>query len=107
MTGYERVLLYRLTVKTGLRRDEIASLRKSPFNFETCTVTVKPKHTKNKKAAILPLRKDTAAELQIYLSNKMPAAKTFNVPVKTANMIKEDLIAAGIPYVDDAGRFAE
>ena len=107
MTGYERALLYRLTVETGLRRDELDSLKKSSFNFDTCTVTVEPGYTKNKKIAILPLRKDTATELQVFLSSKMPTTKAFKVPVKTADMIKEDLTAAGIPYVDDAGRFAD
>ncbi len=37
----------------------------------------------------------------------MPTTKAFKVPVKTADMIKEDLAAAGIPYVDDAGRYAD
>ena len=107
MTGYERALLYRLTVETGLRREELESLKKSSLNFDTCTVTVEPGYTKNKKIAILPLRKDTAAELQVFLSSKMPTTKAFKVPVKTADMLKEDLAAASIPYVDDAGRFAD
>ncbi len=99
--------MYRLTLETGLRRDELDSLKKTSFNFDICTVTVEPGYTNNKKIAILPLRKDTAATLPVFLSNKMPTTKAFKVPVKTADMFKEDLAAANIPYVDDTGRFAD
>ena len=107
MTGYERALLYRLTTETGLRRDEAKSIKKSSFDFNDCTVTVEAGDTKNRKIAILPLRKDTAIELQEFLSGKMPNTKAFKVPEKTAKMIKADLADAGIPYVDDAGRYSD
>ncbi len=107
MTGYERALLYRLAAETGQRRDELKSLKKSSFDFENLTVTVEAGYTKNKKPAVLPLRKDTALVLQEYLAGKMPSIKAFKVPVKTALMLKADLKAAKIPYVDDAGRYAD
>ncbi len=107
MTGYERALLYRLAAETGLRRDELKSLKKSSFDFDVCTVTTEAGDTKNKKLAVLPLRKDTALVLQEYLAGKMPSVKAFKVPVKTALMLKADLKAAKIPYVDDAGRYAD
>jgi len=107
MTGYERALLYRLTAETGQRRDELKSLKKSSFDFENLTVTVDAGYTKNKKPAVLPLRKDTALVLQKYLAGKMPSVKAFKVPVKTALMLKADLKAAKIPYIDDAGRYAD
>ena len=37
----------------------------------------------------------------------MPSVKAFNVPYKTANMLKADLADAGIPYVDDTGLYAD
>jgi len=107
MTGYQRALLYRLAAETGQRRNELKSLKKSSFDFENYTVTVEAGYTKNKKPAVLPLRKDTALVLQEYLAGKMPSVKAFKVPVKTAIMIKADLKAAKIPYVDDAGRYAD
>ena len=107
MTGYERALLYRLAAETGQRRDELKSLKKSSFDFENLTVTVEAGYTKNKKPAVLPLRKDTALVLQEYLTGKMPSVKAFKVPVKTALMLKADLKAAKIPYIDDAGRYAD
>ena len=99
--------MYRLATETGLRRDELKSLKKSSFNFNDCTVMVKARDTKNKKMATLPLRKNTAIELQKFLSGKMPHTKAFKVPVKTASMIKVDLYDAGIPYVDDAGQYGD
>ena len=107
MTGYERALLYRLAIETGLRAKELRSLRGASFDFNNLTVTAEIGYTKNKKVAILPLRKDTAAELQAYLSSKMPNIKAFDVPIKTADMLKEDLAVAGIPYVDDAERYVD
>ena len=107
MTGRERATLYRFAAETGLRRNEIKSLKKSSFNFSNCTVVVEITYTKNKKATVLPLRKATSAELQEFLAGKMPNVKAFKVPEKTADMIKEDLAAAQIPYVDDAGLFAD
>jgi hypothetical protein len=107
MTGYERALLYRLAIETGLRAKELRSLKKSSFDFNNLTVVAEIGYTKNKKVAILPLRKDAAIDLQVFLSSKTPNTKAFNVPMKTADMLKEDLAAAGIPYVDDAERYAD
>jgi len=53
------------------------------------------------------LRKDTVAELQSFVADKLPSVQVFKVPVKTADMLKADLEAAKIPYVDDAGRYAD
>ncbi len=107
MTGYERALLYRLAIETGLRAKELRSLKRSSFDFNNLTVTAEIRYTKNKKVAILPLRKDTAIDLQVFLSSKTPNTKAFKVPIKTADMLKEDLAAAGIPYVDDAERYVD
>jgi integrase len=107
MDGHQRALLYRLAVETGLRRDELKSLKKSSFDFENYTVTVEAAYSKNRRQSTLPLRKDTAAELRSVVAGKLPNAQVFKVPEKTANMLKADLEAVGIPYVDDAGRYAD
>jgi len=99
--------LYRLAVETGLRRDELKSLRGPSFDFENLTVTVEAGYSKNRKQSVLPLRKDTAAEIGSFLQGKLPTVQVFKVPEKTADMLKEDLTAAKIPYVDDAGRYAD
>ena len=112
MDGYQRALLYRLAVETGLRADEIRSLTVGSFDFERRTVTVGSQHTKNHKEAVLPLRADTAAELRQFLAGKLPNVKAFGgtykrLTDKTNLLIQADLQAAGIPYVDESGRYAD
>jgi len=107
MTGYERYLVYRLACETGLRAKELKMLTVSSFDFESLTVIVIDAYSKNRNQSILPLRKDTAIELQAHFANKAPSVKAFKMPYKTANMLKADLADAGIPYVDDAGRYAD
>ena len=112
MEGYERALLYRLAAESGLRANEIRSLKISSFDFENHIVNVKSGCTKNKKEAILPLKPDTATELEEFFRGKLYNAKAFGgtykrLTLKTADMLKADLADAGIPYVDDAGRYAD
>lgn len=107
MTGPERVMLYRLAIETGLRRNELKSLRVSSFDLEANTVTARAYMTKNKNLAKLPLRPDTATQLRVFFVGKKPDAQAFAVPVNTAHMIKADEVDAGIPYVDDEGRYAD
>ena len=45
--------------------------------------------------------------MQEFLAKKIPNVEAFKVPEKTADMMKEYLAAAKIPYVDDAGLFAD
>jgi len=61
----------------------------------------------NRKQSVLPLRKDAAAEIENFLQGKLPTVQVFKVPEKTADMLKEDLAVAKIPYIDDAGRYAD
>ena len=57
MEGDERALLYRVAAETGLRFKELQSLKVSSFDFKACTVRVSCAYTKNKKMALVPLRK--------------------------------------------------
>jgi len=107
MTGQERSLLYRLAIETGLRANELRSLRVSSFDFRKGTVTIKGSDAKNRHEATLPLKADTAAELQVLLAGKFPSARAFKVPGKPVDMFKSDLVAAGISYQDDAGRYCD
>ena len=106
-TGYERALLYRFAAYTGLRANEIRNLTVSSFDFDNYTVKVKAAYSKRRREDTLPLRKDFASELQSFIAGKLPTAQIFKVPRKTADMLKADLEAVNIPYVDDAGRYAD
>jgi len=112
MEGCERVLLYRVTVETGLRRKELRSLKVSSFDFDHNTVTVVAGYSKRRREDVLPLRSETAADLKAFFAGKLPTAKAFGgrykqLTDKTAPMIRADLADAGIDYTDDAGRFRD
>jgi integrase len=124
MAGPERALLYRFTVETGLRRNELRSLRVSSFDFAANTVTVEAAYSKHRQVDVLPVRPETAAELQAFFAGKLPEAKAFGgshkrLTDKTALVIQEDLAATveknalgkivrdAIPYTDSAGRFRD
>jgi hypothetical protein len=47
------------------------------FDFKANAVRVSCAYTKDKKTAIVPLRSDMAAELQMFFADKMPSIKAF------------------------------
>jgi integrase len=106
-TGSQRAMLYRLAVETGLRANELRTLKVSSFDLDECTVTVQAAYSKRKREDVLPLRPDTAAELRGFLSDKLPDARVFRVPDKPVKMLRADLADADIVYVDEAGRYAD
>jgi len=97
ITGPERAMLYRLACETGLRLNELRNLQVSSFQFEACTVSVRAAYSK------------TSRDLKEFLGGKLPQAKALRVPPRghEAEMIRVDLEAAGIDYVDAAGRYAD
>jgi integrase len=107
MTGPERSLVYRVALETGLRANEIRQLTPAAFDFEACTVSLSGTYTKNKQAAELDLKRQTAAEIKVFLTDKPPNARAFAMPCCGSRMIKVDLAAAGIDYRDSAGRVAD
>jgi len=113
MNGYERSLLYRFAAESGLRANEIRHLKVRDFDFETLRVTTKAGYSKRRREDVQPLRADTAALLKEFFMGKLPDVKAFGatsckqLTKRTSDMIKADLTDAGIPYVDDAGRFAD
>ena len=112
MDGRERVLLYRLAAETGLRRNELRTLKVSSFDLEKCTVTVEAGYSKHRKEDVLPLRSETSEELRAFFAGKLPGAKAFGgrygkLTDKTAAVLRADLEDAGIPYQDSAGRYRD
>jgi len=112
MSGYERALVYRLALETGLRANEIRSLQVASFDFQALTVTVQAGYSKRKNEDVLPIRVDTARELKAFFADKAPEDKAFGgsyqqLTDKTADMIQADLAEAGISYIDDVGRYVD
>ena len=109
MTGWERYLLYRFAIETGLRSREIRNLTVGDFDFEHLTVTVQAGSSKRKRQDVQALRPDTAALLKEFFKNKTPRTKAFGGTYKrltgrTGEMVHQDLADAGIAYIDEAGR---
>ena len=111
MTGEERYWMYRLAVETGLRANELRSLTRASFELDGSepTVTIDAASAKNRRAATLPLRPDTAGELRAFLAGKHPMVGVFRLPrpENIVQMLRGDLKTAGIPYRDDVGRVAD
>jgi len=108
-TGPERVLIYGMALKAGLRIGEIRKLRVQSFDFERRIVRIEANEQKGKHADDIPLSADFAASLQEYLKGKQPTDLAFRLACSTATatMIRKDLAEAGIEYVDDAGRYCD
>ena len=101
----QRATLYELAVETGFRRNELRSLTVASFKLDgdPATVTVRAGYAKNKRRDTLALSPGLASRIREHLRTKLPGAQAFNVPQRTAEMLRSDLERAGLPYVDDAG----
>jgi integrase len=107
LSGYERSLLYRLAIETGLRWSELRSLHRSSFDFQgnPASVTIAAEDEKAGRGDTLPLRMELATDLKAYLALHLPTAKAFPMwKDKGAEMLRKDLEAAGIPIKDEYGR---
>ncbi len=107
--GPERALVYKFAVETGLRANEIRTLIVSDFDLSALIVHIRAKNAKNRHVADIPLRMDTADLLKKHFKGKLPLAKAFKMPPKghEVRMLRSDLKNAGIPYVDENGRYSD
>ncbi len=103
--GRERALIYHLAAESGLRANELRSLIRSSFRFgaKVATVVVEAGSSKRRRRDELPLRPDTAAELQAHLASKHPGANAFSMPREndTAEMARLDLAAARAAWLGE------
>ena len=105
MTGPDRARCYALALGTGFRASELASLSPERFDLAASppTVTVHAAYTKNGREAVQPFPPALAARLAPWLATLPPGRPIFKVPDRTAEMIRVDLAAAGIPYETPSG----
>jgi integrase len=112
MSGQERYLIYYLPATTGLRANDIRGLEIKGFDLNAMTVVVRAGHAKNRREDTLPLRPELTAMLKEFFRGRLPNVRAFGgtwkqLTKRTSDMIREDLEAAHIPYVDDSGRYAD
>jgi integrase len=105
LSGPDRAMLYALALGTGLRAEELRSLTPERFNLDANppTVTALAAYTKNGKEAVQPLALNLADRLRPWLALKVPGKSVFEgMTAHTAQMLRTDLEAAGIPYEVDS-----
>jgi hypothetical protein len=96
---------------SGFRASELASLDQGSFDLDGIppTATVQACYTKNRQRAIQPLPEEVANLLREYLARKPAKGQIWpgKWVANTAEMLRHDLRAAGIPYRDEDGRVAD
>lgn len=106
MPGIERASLYDFAIQTGLRAEEIRSLRRSSFQLdvEQPHVVCFAKSTKNRKTCRQSISPELARTLKQLFSDKSPGEAAFRLPTKwrMAAMIRKDMEAARKAYVEAA-----
>jgi integrase len=107
-TGPERAILYRLAIMTGLRSKELATLTPASFDLVAGVVRVARADTKNRKGAEQPLPSGLAADLATFLAGRPERDRLWPLRgSRPAEMMRHDLEAAGVPYLDARGRVAD
>lgn len=102
--GRDRAGLYFAAAVTGLRSDALRRLQIWQFSLDSLQPGVREliSQEKGKKERFVPLRRDEAAWLAMYLAGKRPEELAFRMPSRTnvARMLREDLKRAGLTYCE-------
>lgn len=108
LSGPQRLVLYVAAANTGLRASELASLTPASFDWQALAVTVEARVSKRRREDVQVLRPDVAALLRAYVE----ANGISHGPLwpgewwrDAAAMLRRDLEAAGIPYVQNGRVF--
>lgn len=99
LSGLDRAALYLVAAYTGLRRSELASLTPESFDLERGLVRVQAAYAKNRRADTLPLHPVVVVALKLWLASKREGMPVWSpAELRTADMIRADGAAAGIPF---------
>jgi len=109
LNGSDRALLYLLASNTGLRASELASLKRSNFEFSEGRnlVVVEAAYSKRRRRDEQPIPTRIVEELRSFLSAKDTDSLVWpgNWNEKAAKMLRADLKKAGLEYETDSGVF--
>lgn len=104
--GVGWALIYRLAVATGLRRNEIATIRpiRCQLDQKPYAVTVAAAYAKSRKTRTIEIDSQLAGDLKAYIAamDLPPDRVVFRLPDNTAEVFRSHLSAAGIPDYDKA-----
>ena len=103
-TGYERALIYKTAILTGLRFNELQTLLVSDVSFgDVPFVKLQRNNEKNRKGSTVALRSDLAVDLKKWCQAKAKNDLVFYVPAGLLRILDRDLKSAGIPKIDSEG----
>jgi integrase len=106
MTGPARVILYLVAAGTGFRASELRTLTPESFDLDgdPPTVTVKAAYSKRRRNDAQPIPAALVERLRPWLAARPSGEPVFSGWTRrTAEMLRLDLGAAGIPYETDEG----
>ena len=109
LTGPQRALVYRVACETALRANVIRTLTVAQVRLERDRtgqvvgggVRTSVGQQKNRRAHDVPLRRDLAAMLAEQIAGKTGAVQVFDLPTHTAEMLRHDMLGAGLPLIDE------
>jgi integrase len=100
--GHERALIYKTLILTGLRKNELRTLRVGDLSFgDVPFLVLRSANEKNRKGSSVPLRSDLAAELREWTRGRSAGDLVFNLPSGLLRILNRDLVAAGIDKIDE------
>ncbi len=100
LTGTDRVAIFRTALGTGFRAEELSRVTAEGCSLAgpNPTITLPAPDTKNKKLAVQPISRDLAEFLLPYVAGKTGPLWPGTWPTRSADMLTDDLAAAGIAY---------
>ena len=111
LSGSDRAMLYRLALETGLRLNELRSLRvcDAELGGDQPCLTVRAAFSKRRRMDRQPIPLVLARELAERVADRLPAAPLVALPrqYQVIKMLRADLAAAAVEYEDASGRFAD
>ena len=100
--GIKRAMIYITLILTGLRSNELRTLRKAELSFgDVPFLVLRASNEKNRKGSTVPLKTDLAADLQAWCKDLSPTDLVFNVPAGLLRILNRDLEAAEIEKMDE------
>ena len=106
--GLERKLLYATMIYTGLRKNELASIRIGQvfLDHDIPHIILAAKDEKSRRGATIPLHPELVVHLKAWLALKKQRGedgqkeKLFHIPAALCKILNRDLAFAGIPKRD-------
>ena len=118
--GYERMLVYKVFILTGLRCNELRSITLGQLHLDdkTPSIELHARDEKNRQGSNVALCSDLASELRDWVERTkslterhvlktgkpMESRPLFNVPDGLIRILDRDLATAGIAKTDERGR---